>query len=301
MEGYMWSIYDHIRLLSRWDRAVGLTNAINSAVEPGNIVFDVGCGSGICSLLALKNGASKAVGVDLDPVDLAIELIKDNELSEHVLYIQADLKTLILEEYLNKFDVLISMIYNNDPRRDELQSSIILDLKNKYLKPYGRILPDRVRYLAYACDWPTYDIKKQLLRLDRDIAELQGRYQLAFNSFRSQTKNQVDRQFFPVKNFQNGRIQGNDKIPLSKPASFCEIDYYNDTFSYPSLFTIEISSSGRLNSIIWIQELWYREILIFSNESLSYIINAREVEPGEKVTVLIDDEWRKSNILKLTS
>ncbi|MFW9942193.1 MAG: hypothetical protein ACFFFT_14235 [Candidatus Thorarchaeota archaeon] len=79
-----------------------------------------------------------------------------------------------------------------------------------------------------------------------------------FSFFWLSDKNQVDIEFFHIRNFQNGRIEGNEKITLSKQASFCEIDYYKDTFSYPSFFTIEISSPGRLNSIAWIQELWYR-------------------------------------------
>jgi hypothetical protein len=191
------------------------------------------------------------------------------------------------------------MIYNNDPRRDEFQSSIIFDLRKRYLKPQGRILPDRVRYLAYACDWPAYDIQTQLVRLERDIAEMQGRYALTFNSLSSWIKKQVDIKFFPVRNFQNGRIGGSEKITLSNPVLFCEVDYYKDPCSYPSSFTVDIASPGRLNAIVWIQELWYRDMLVFSNETLSYVLNARAVKPGDKVTAAIDDEWRKSNIIKL--
>ncbi len=80
---------------------------------------------------------------------------------------------------------------------------------------------------------------------------------------------------------------------------FCEVDYYKDPGSYPSSFTIDIVSPGRLNAIVWIQELWYRDMLIFSNETLSYVLNTRAVKPGDMVTAAIDDEWRKSNIIKL--
>jgi predicted RNA methylase len=295
----MWSIFDHIRLLSRWDRAVGLNRALHSAVEQGNLVFDAGCGSGILSLLAVRHGASKVIGIDHDPVDLALDLAEENKLSDYIVYIQADLRKLMLEEYLGKVDVLIAMIYNNDPRRDELQSSIIYDLQKKYLKPQGRILPDRVRYLAYACDWPAYDIQTQLFRLERDIAEMQGRYELSFNSLTPWLRKQVDIKFFPVRNFQNGRIGGSEKISLSIPVLFCEVDYYKNLCSYPSSFTIDIASPGRLNAIVWIQELWYRDILVFSNETLSYVLNAKTVKPGDMVTAAIDDEWRESNIIKL--
>lgn len=41
--------------------------AAESYVQPGQPVIDVGCGSGILSIAALKLGASHALGVDIDP------------------------------------------------------------------------------------------------------------------------------------------------------------------------------------------------------------------------------------------
>ncbi len=297
----MWNIYDHIRLLSRWDRAVGLISSLQIAIHQGDVVLDAGCGSGIISLLAVKNGASKVLGVDCEPIDLAQLLAEENGLSEQVSFIQAELRNLSLPDQLGKIDVITSMIYNNDPRRDELQSSIIFELIKRYLTHQGgRILPDRVRYLAYACDWPAFDIESGMRSIDRDIIEMEGRFKLSFDSVKSLVKEQVDVKFFPVRNMKNGRIgSGNDNLLLSDSVLFCEIDYYQDSFSYPSSFNIDIASVGRMNTIIWVQELWYRDILIFSNESLTYIGNAKEVKQGDRVTILIDDNWRRSNVARL--
>lgn len=41
--------------------------ALRKYVRPGDLVLDVGCGSGILGMLALKFGAGRAVGTDLDP------------------------------------------------------------------------------------------------------------------------------------------------------------------------------------------------------------------------------------------
>ncbi|HHV38391.1 MAG TPA: 50S ribosomal protein L11 methyltransferase [Tepidimicrobium sp.] len=40
--------------------------ALESYVNPGQLVYDIGCGSGILSIVAAKLGAKKVVGVDLD-------------------------------------------------------------------------------------------------------------------------------------------------------------------------------------------------------------------------------------------
>lgn len=45
-------------------------------VDNNTAVFDIGCGSGILSIAAAKLGASKVIGVDLDPV--AVKVSKEN-------------------------------------------------------------------------------------------------------------------------------------------------------------------------------------------------------------------------------
>ena len=53
-------------------------------VEPGMTILDVGCGSGILSLIAARLGASNALGLDIDPVaaKVARENVALNELSD---------------------------------------------------------------------------------------------------------------------------------------------------------------------------------------------------------------------------
>ena len=46
--------------------------SLEKYVQKDSTVFDVGCGSGILAIAAAKLGAKKAVGVDLDPVQLKI-------------------------------------------------------------------------------------------------------------------------------------------------------------------------------------------------------------------------------------
>jgi ribosomal protein L11 methyltransferase len=40
---------------------------VEEVVNPGDAIIDIGCGSGILSVAALKLGAARALGVDIDP------------------------------------------------------------------------------------------------------------------------------------------------------------------------------------------------------------------------------------------
>ena len=55
---------------------------VEQYVAPGDKVLDLGCGSGILSIAALRLGASSAVGVDIDPkaVDVAYENAAMNDI-----------------------------------------------------------------------------------------------------------------------------------------------------------------------------------------------------------------------------
>ncbi|HAE92725.1 50S ribosomal protein L11 methyltransferase [Tissierella praeacuta] len=52
------------------------TEALEKYVKSGDIVYDIGCGSGILSIVAAKLGAEKVVGVDLD--ELCVKVSNEN-------------------------------------------------------------------------------------------------------------------------------------------------------------------------------------------------------------------------------
>lgn len=102
------------------------TEALEDYVKPQSIVYDIGTGSGILSIVAAKLGATKVLGVDLDPVcvKVANENIGINNVEDIVEIKNGDL----LEVVEGKADIIVSNIIA------EIIAGMTPDLKN-YLKP----------------------------------------------------------------------------------------------------------------------------------------------------------------------
>ena len=97
-------------------------------VKEGFNIYDIGCGSGILSIVASKLGAKKVVGVDLDPVciDVSNKNIELNKVQDNVKVLEGNLLDVVDE----KVDLIVSNIIA------EIIVTMTKDLK-KFLKKDG--------------------------------------------------------------------------------------------------------------------------------------------------------------------
>jgi len=82
--------------------------ALEEFIDSDNLVYDIGCGSGILSIAASKLGAKKVVGVDLVPlaVEVSEENVKINNETEDVQIIHGNL----LDVVEDKADLIVANI-----------------------------------------------------------------------------------------------------------------------------------------------------------------------------------------------
>ncbi|ADL68707.1 ribosomal protein L11 methyltransferase [Thermoanaerobacterium thermosaccharolyticum DSM 571] len=112
-------------------------------VKPNNVVFDVGCGTGILSIVSSKLGAKKVYAVDLD--DVAIKVASLNVKLNNLDNIEV-LKSDLLHELTGKADLIVANIiadiiikatYDIYEKLNEngifISSGIIKDRKNDVL------------------------------------------------------------------------------------------------------------------------------------------------------------------------
>ena len=115
--------------------------AIANAVKSGDVVLDIGAGTGILSLFAAQAGARKVYAVERTKMaEMAEALIKKNGMEDCVTVIRADAETIQLQENV---DVIISE-WMGGYGVDEYMHVPVLTARDRWLKQNGKILPGRV-------------------------------------------------------------------------------------------------------------------------------------------------------------
>lgn len=81
-------------LLSDPWRLTAWKRAIEAVIRPGDVVLDVGTGTGILAVLAARAGASRVIAVEAAPVaDVARQVFIDNHVQDRVELVHADIAT----------------------------------------------------------------------------------------------------------------------------------------------------------------------------------------------------------------
>lgn len=119
--------------------------AIEEIVKPGDIVVDMGAGTGILSFIAAKSGAKTVYAIErTDMIHIAEKIAADNAI-ENIVFIQQDSSEVKLPE---KCDVLLSECLGYLVVQENMVTDF-LEFRDKWLKPDGHVIPiDAQLYFA---------------------------------------------------------------------------------------------------------------------------------------------------------
>ena len=140
----------HRKMLRDGVRNEAYRQAIFKTVKSGDVVLDVGAGSGILSLFAAQAGARKVYAVERTSMAEMIGRIAERNGVQDVIEIsQRDIETFVAPEPV---DVIVSE-WMGGYGVDENMLTLVLDARDLWLKPGGKMLPEQVTaWMAPVCD-----------------------------------------------------------------------------------------------------------------------------------------------------
>jgi protein arginine N-methyltransferase 1 len=141
----------HIRMVNDRRRVESYLRAIREIVRPGDIVVEIGTGTGLLAIAAAQAGASRVYAIEAGRIgDAAAHNAALNDVADVVTLVRAWSNAVTLPE---RGDLLISEIIGTYIF-DEGVLPYTLDARQRLLKPGARLLPSAVRAYALALQAP---------------------------------------------------------------------------------------------------------------------------------------------------
>lgn len=141
----------HIRMLNDRERTRRYLDAIASVVQPGDVVVDLGTGSGILAVAAARAGARRVYAIEATTIaHAARRVFAENNVADRISLVEGHSTQVQLPE---RADVLVSEIIGNEPLSEKILESTA-DAVRRFLKPDARLIPRALRVQAYPVEMP---------------------------------------------------------------------------------------------------------------------------------------------------
>ncbi len=131
----------HRQFLADAVRLDAFSRAITEAVRPGDVVVDLGSGTGVLGLLACRAGASRVYSVDQTGMAaFARRIAADNGFADRVIAVRGHSSRVELPE---RVDVIVSDMIGRIGIHSGSAEALI-DVRNRWLRPGGWLMPAAV-------------------------------------------------------------------------------------------------------------------------------------------------------------
>lgn len=157
----------HLPMLADTARVLAYAEAI-AAHSAGRRVAEIGCGTGILSMLAAKAQARWVWAVEeSDIAELAQEVFEANEVDDAVTLVRASSYDV---EPPERVDLLIHELFGVDPFDEGVLASVH-DARRRWLRPGGRLLPSGFTVRACGVGGPRWQAGLDQLRRIHALSE----------------------------------------------------------------------------------------------------------------------------------
>jgi protein arginine N-methyltransferase 1 len=249
-----------VSLLSHKTRLEKFDNAIRAAVQEGDLVVDLGTGSGILALMAARAGASKVIAVDVNAESLtyAENAAKLNDLDDKIEFVHAH-----FSDYMPKAkaDVVICEMLSSMMLIEQQVEASVHAIEH-IMKPDGTLLPQDIRVFMSPIKSP--------------IPE--DRFSAAGFKFPMVPQTVTREQFDEVADFQEIAF-----FDLTQPATANAVD---------TIVRFKILSNARINGFVGIfQASLFEDIVLEMEDGWRELMlplkEPIEVSRGEQITARV--------------
>jgi hypothetical protein len=151
---------EHARMLHDDRRTGDYLTALRAAIRPGDVVLDIGTGSGVLAVAAARAGARRVYAVEgSDIADVAARVFAANGVTETVTLLPGWSRQIELPE---PADVLVAEIIGNEPLEEEILETT-LDARRRLLKRDARLIPHTLTLLARPLRLPDGEARQRAI------------------------------------------------------------------------------------------------------------------------------------------
>ena len=136
---------EHARMLHDDRRTSDFITALANEVQPGDVVLDIGTGSGVLAVAVARAGARRVFAVEAsDIAAVAARVFEANGVHDRITLVPGWSRQIELPE---RADLLVAEIIGNEPFEEEILETT-LDARRRLLKPGARLVPHALELLA---------------------------------------------------------------------------------------------------------------------------------------------------------
>ena len=258
----MYSVLSYGRMAVDGVRIDAYSRAIERTVRPGSIVVDLGAGTGIMSLLALRAGARRVHAVEMDPaVWLARDLAVANGYGDKLVVHHGSSFELTLDE---RADVIIADLRGSSPLFGQ-NVAAMEDAKRRVLAPGGILMPQRDRMFVALAEtaFHRHDLERGWACFERNGFDAAAA--------RSATLNWA---------YSDDEAPTQANHVLSEAKSWAEIRY-GEPFSRAVSGTVDlpVTRGGTADALVVWFEATLHDDIVYSNAPGNALVYARIVLP----------------------
>jgi precorrin-6B methylase 2 len=150
---------EHARMLHDERRTRDFISAVTAAVRPGDVVLDIGTGSGVLAVAAARADARRVYAVEAsDIAEVAALVFEANGVADRVTLVPGWSRQIELPE---RADLLVAEVIGNEPLEEEILETT-LDARRRLLKPGACLVPHALELLARPLLLPEAEVRQRV-------------------------------------------------------------------------------------------------------------------------------------------